>query len=707
MDFIFQGFQSSLPIWVYVLVFVGTALLAWWSYRSIGGIRKSYRYILTGIRAAVFFILLLLLLNPFVKTETAYYQRPEILVMLDNSASTAIQKSDYQGAESYRRVLEQLDFGDSSDVNFTFFEIGNQTSPADPGKLDFKSDQTNLSSALQTLKGKQSEAKAAVLISDGIYTKGENPVFETKDLKLPVFTVGLGDTTYQKDVLVSSVSTNSTGYVNSSQPVTVTIQSSGFKGRSLPVELRKGDRVIARQTVTPQIENGSQEITFELPLETKGLQQFQIRIPKLTDEWTQSNNLQRFSVDVKDARQHILSLAFEVYPDVKMIRSLLLGDKNTELSTRTWLRGNRFVEGDFNFDPDSIDLAIIHGYPRSGLAGPLQQKVKRLAENVPLIVVDTPLFAPQSFERQIASLPVSVVGPWQPVSVSIHPEVKPTEHPIMELPATTYDRLPMVSAPIENLDNAPGATKLFSSSYRGNDTQKPILVTQELGNRRKTLVTGFGWYKFNQDSRESVRNFVQQLWMNIISWTATDPENQLLEVSPTQTSFTGSEPVVVNAYLHNERGQLESDASIDISVSSDSMETRFYTMENKGSGQYQLDLGTMPEGLYSFEASAQKGDRTIDEQTGEFAVARSNAEFLDVNRNEQLLRQVSQRTGGSYVPFDSVDGFWNRLRDRGLLDQQEKVQTSFFYPYRHLAWFVIVLLLLCAEWGLRKYLSLP
>ncbi|MDZ7680318.1 MAG: hypothetical protein U5J63_01075 [Fodinibius sp.] len=324
-----------------------------------------------------------------------------------------------------------------------------------------------------------------------------------------------------------------------------------------------------------------------------------------------------------------------------------------------------------------------------------------------MIVEATPLFSARQFEQQVTSLPLTVTGQWDPVSVSPNPEVDATAHPIMELPTVTYDRIPTIMAPIQNLDNAPGATKLFSSSYQGNDTQKPIVTVQELGNKRRSFVSGFGWFRLNQDDNEQVRKFVQQLWLNIISWTATDPDNQLLDVQPAQTSFGGSESVVINAYLNNERGEIEADATIDVSISSDSLDSRFYSMENNGGGQYQLDLGTMPEGLYSFEATAKKGDRTLDTQRGEFAVARSNAEFLNINRNEQLLRQLSQRSGGEYVPFDSVDGFWNRLEQRGMLDRQQKVQTSYFYPHQHIGWFVLVLLLLCGEWIFRKYLSLP
>jgi len=707
VDFIFQGFQSSLPVWVYLLIFTGTSLLAWWSYRTVTGIKPLYRYLLMILRTATFFVLILLLVNPFVKTETTYLEAPSIAVLFDNSASTAIQKNEYRGEESYQEVIDQLNFEDSAKVHYDFYGFGNEVASTQPSQLNFDSDQTNLYSAIQQIGALQQETDAAVLLSDGIFTKGQNPSFTTENISIPIFTIGLGDTTYQKDVLVRSVSTNNTGFLNSKQPVTATIASRGFQDISFPVELRRGQEVIETKTITPDIDNSSTEVTFELSLDKEGLQQFEIAVPKLENEWTEANNTQLFSVDVEDARQQILSLAFEVHPDVKFVRSLLLSDQNTELISRTWLRGDRFIEGDFNFNPDTLDLAILHGFPTSGIPSGLQLKLKALAENVPLIVAATPLFDAASFEQAITSLPVTATGRWsyQPVALSPAPEA--ATHPIMELPSISYDQIPPLKAPIENISAAPGSSTLYNSIYQGQPTQAPLLSVQELGNKRVTMISGFGWYKLNQQNDPALRDFTTQLWLNMVSWTATDPENQLLEIQPSQTSFTGSESVVIDAYLKNERGELESDGSIDISIASDSMDSRFYSMENLGSGHYRLNLGTLPEGLYQFEATAKKENREIESQAGEFSVARSNAEYVNTTRNDALLRQLADRTGGSFVPYDSVSGFWNRLENRGLLESKEKVRSHFFYPYQSAIWFVVVLLLLCSEWILRKYLSLP
>ncbi len=707
MEYIFQGFQTSLPFWVYTMIFICTFLITWWSYSNVKKIDRIYYYTLVSLRSCVYFILLLLLVNPFFKTEDIYFEPSNILVLLDNSASTQIEKKTYQGSKSYSELIQKLNFTEKSNINFQFFKIGSRVEQTKVDSLTFAEDQTDLSSGMEMIKAKQNESNAVLLISDGIYTTGKNPIYETSDISIPVFTIALGDTTFQKDILVSSISTNSTGYLNSTQNVKTTINSKGFKGNSVSVHIRKGNEILAEKVIVPKIKNSSQQVSFDLQLDKEGLQQYEIHIPALSDEWTSANNTQRFTVDVKDARQKILSLALEIHPDVRFVRSLLAKDENTDLVNRTWLKADSFIEGDFSFVTDSLDLAIIHGYPSAGLPARVKKKLKHISNNVPSIVIASPRFNSDQFQQEITELPIDFTGSRKYGKISLSPASETSEHPIRELPAITYNQLPDLVAPITNISSASYAQMLFSSTYRGKSIQTPVVVTQQLGNKRHLFVTAYNWYHYQQTQSPEVQAFGKQLWQNMISWTATNPDNQLLDIQTRQNSFSGSEPVIMEAYLRNERGQNESEANITISIISDTLADRMYSMENRDGGNYRLSIPPLPEGIYSYEATAKKGERTLDTKRGEFSVSASNAEYLNDNRNEQLLRKIAQNTGGIYVPFDSVNGFWNLLEEKELLERQEKVETNYFYLYQHIVWYILVVILLCSEWILRKYLSLP
>ncbi len=708
MDFVFQGFQPALPVWLYFCLIPAALGLAWWSYRDIQSISPLYRYSLMALRGTVFVLLFVLMLNPFFRSEQTYFEKPELLVMMDNSSSTAVKKGDYSGEEAYRSVLDRLNLNDSSRVSFRFSSFDRDVKSTSPDSLSFAGNETNLYNAVEVIKNSEQDIAAAVLISDGIFNQGRNPVFESATLEIPVFTIAVGDTSLQKDLLVKSVVTNSTGYVGTRHPVEVTVINNGINEGTFSVRLMRGSEMVDSRTLDAGSGASTYTLDFELQPEQEGLQQYRVIIPALSEEWTTENNSQPFAVDVLDEKQRILSLAFEVYPDVRYLRSLLLADENTRLIKRTWLGNSRFLEGQLNIGPDSLDLIVLHGYPSGGLGSSLKGTVVNLLREVPSIVIATPL----SYFRELDltegfSLPVRFPPTPQYDEVVPQPSVEPTSHPVMELPGVAYNRLPALNAPIRGTEVTAGANMLFENSFQGRNTGRPLIAVEETGNLRKSMITGYGWYRLGQSSNTQIRDFTEQLFYNIVSWTATRPDNRRLRVEPAQKVFTGGESVVLNAFLTNERGEKETEAVIEVTISGSDMENRFYSMNNEGNGQYRLELGSLPEGVYSFEAVARKGSREIDRQNGEFSVSGTNIEFVNTVRNDRLMQQIADRTGGTFFLYNSLDDFWEVLNEKGMLKQEEEVATNLFYPYQHSFWFILVVLLLAAEWIVRKLVALP
>lgn len=708
MDFVFQGFQSALPIWVYILLFMGCLGISWWSYKNLNAISTLFKVLLISLRSVVFFVLLIVLLNPFYRAESSYLENPEILVFLDNSESISLETGNYNGLESYRHVLDQLNFADSSDVNYTLYKFGGDLKKTEIDSLTYNEDQTNLHNPIQVIKDQERNISGSIVISDGIFNQDRNPVFESESINKPIITIGLGDTTKQKDLIVQNVVSNATGYVDTQHPVETTIMNNGFVNQSFRVEIVKNGEVLRSKVINTTEENSSHTVSFDIPLMEEGLRQFIVRVPELDQEWTGVNNQQPFTVDIIDQKQQILSLAFEVHPDVKAIRSLLFTDTNTNLKKRTWLGGDRFLEGDFAFSADSLDLIIIQGFPGLGLQSEIINQLSAILKNVPAIFIATPQADFRNFDTALDfSLPVLFQRSLDVNEVGLVESVSSTEHPIAEVPEVNYTSLSSIYAPVDGLQLFEGATMLFGSTYMGTSTDQPLISVQELGNIRTTYISGFGWYRIFQSSNQQHRAFIKKLFENIISWTATKPDNRRLRIEPNKKIFTGVEAVVLNAFLKNESGQMESNGSIDITLSGESIEERFYSMENIGNGEYKLELGSLPEGIYTFSGTAQKGNRTIDTREGEFSVSKSNAEFISTIRNDQLLNQLSANTGGNYFLFDNLEGFKDSLNKKGMLNKKEKVSETLFFPYQHSFWFIIVIVLLGTEWIIRKYLALP
>ncbi|MTI86688.1 MAG: hypothetical protein FH748_01830 [Balneolaceae bacterium] len=696
----FQGFQNLLPTIVIVVVIAGLGVLSWYSYKKITSIPALSKWGLISLRAAALIILFLLLLNPYFYSSEEVEVKPKIAVFLDNSESVAITKGDYNGRESYNILINELDFDTKDQFNFDYYSIGMNSTEFHPDSLTLDETQTNFSRAVDNILELEDRFKAGVIISDGIITYGKDPSFAVSASSFPVYTIGIGDTSSVKDISVSNVLTNADGYTNTKQLIEAEITQSGFTDQTVVVSLMDGTEVIENQNISFETNVQVKKAVFELELREAGLKQYQIKVNPLDGEWTEANNQKTFSINVLDSKVKILHIAFKVHPDVKMLRSIINEDANNELTTLTWTGGRKFIE-EIPEDKD-FNLIIVHGLPPRN---PALNIIDDLSKT-PTILLGLDAIQrsglPAFNQLRIISSRAN-----RAVQVSINKLLSSDEQAIMELPEFSAEELPALFSPLKATNPEPASKNLFSSTYENIDTNSPVISIMERGNVRRAHINAWGWYRFYQSTNNVHRQLTVDLFTNIVSWTSSDPDNRKLQISPSKQSFTTSEKPGINASLQNESGSSEEDAIIEVRILTDEENSRSFNMQNAGNGNYRLDLPNLSEGLFKFEATARKGNRLIDEQSGEFLVSNTSTELTNTNRNERLLKTIAANTGGNYFNFTQTEAFWDSLRINNISEPQTEIIENYEFPVRSIFWFILVLLLLGSEWLLRKFYSLP
>lgn len=621
------------------------------------------------------------------------------MVLADNSYSTAIQKGTYLGETSYREVLADLNFLGLSNSEFDFFSFDNSTRKiTNLDSLTFLGSETNLLSAIDQIMELEEDYEAAILISDGIITYGRNPVMLAANLSIPVYTIALGDTSTVRDIIINNVITNSTGYTESQQLIEVDIAQKGFAGESITVELTDVRGIVRADTVVKFVnEEEVRTIELRIPLLNEGLQQYSVIISELENEWTYENNRTNFSIDVLDSKTKVLHFAFEIHPDVKMLRSVLSADPNIELTTRTWLGGNKFVEQDEL--EEEYDLVIYHGLPGSA------SQLANQFSDIPTILLELPKSRRNSTSYPNLALLNNFGG--QLFELNISPEIEKNAHPIMELPEVSFDLLAPVLSSLRINVEQPDGLILFQSVFQGVETRNPVIAVLERGGVRRVHVSAWNWFRMYQSNSESEHEFVSVLFTNMVNWTSNDPDDRRLKLSPSKASFNISEQIVLNGSLNNESGEPESSASIEITLTDNEGAEKVYGMDNLGSGRYQLTMEALSSGIYSYHGVARKGDRVIDEEFGEFIVENSNTELVNTVRDDALLASLANETGGKKFGFENISSFWTTLNSDGVLSSKSELVESYHFPVRSFWWFALILVLLGAEWIIRKNYSLP
>jgi hypothetical protein len=116
---------------------------------------------------------------------------------------------------------------------------------------------------------------------------------------------------------------------------------------------------------------------------------------------------------------------------------------------------------------------------------------------------------------------------------------------------------------------------------------------------------------------------------------------------------------------------------------------------------YQLNAGTLPIGEYTYSASTKIGGKVFN-SSGQLTVKPLNLEARQSAANHQLLRTIAKQSGGQMLLPSQINQLANLIR------KNENVKTV-VYEDKHYSdlvdvkWvFVLILLLLSAEWFLRK-----
>ena len=711
MDIQFDGFQNSIPLfWIFVILLAAIGLSVW-TYWKVEALSTGLRRSLITLRAVAFIILILLLLKPVISVRDQIASPVRIVQLLDNSQSTAIEKGEYGGKERYDEVLYKISPDQSDRFEYVTFE----TFGFDSKLLEFESSddlvldgtRTNINQALVDFLEIYDDQDAVILVSDGIVTSGRDPGATASRMPVPIYTIGIGDTTRRNDIAVQRISHNSKASLNSRMRIEASILNDGFPDQDIEVQLLQNDEVLSDTTIRSSESRSVQQVPFDLTLDEEGLQQFQIHVPEVEGEWTSENNTRFFSVDVLDDRIRILHLAYDIHPDVKSMRSFLRKDKQISLENRTWISEDRYVEGELPDEPDTLDLVIFHGFPNFNLDRSHASEVADRFESNALLFVGSPgqevSLLSSIFQDQ---LPLGFDSEISWYDVQFRMQAVQQNHAILDFESAEDFRTPPIRGSISNVTEHSNATTLLYTTYRGSETDTPLLTVRSVGGRNIAHFNAFNFYRWSLATDQATRSFWDNLLNNTVKWTAASPDEQLLELRPSEQVVQIGDPVMMNAYLRNEAGEPEADGVINLTIENDDIEDRSFVMNNEGQGEYMLEIGNLPEGVYSYRGVAKRGDREIESRTGQFTIGGVNREFLNTVRDDDLLETVAGVSGGSYLPHDRAHEMLDIIENDIGFDQRHESTTYSVSLLHSPLWFVIVIMLLALEWGLRKYRAL-
>ena len=651
--------------------------------------------LLSSLRFTALFLVALLLLNIFVRSTMQRTEKPILAIAIDNSESMTMrgpQKDD--SLKLFRSQLKQMAENLEDKYNVRFFAFGDKLAPCDIDAMNFPDKYTDISQMMQSMQGTlyNTNTGALVVCSDGIYNRGQNPLYQAQMLGKRIYTVTLGDTSACRDIAVTKVVYNETTFLGNEFPLQITMQARMLAGAKTLCEVRRNGKVEFSQNITINSDNFTQEISTTLKAQQKGIQKYTISFVPQDGEITESNNTRDIMVEVVDDKHKVLILSSMPHPDVAAIRSALSQNRGLELEVATADNFSKSVAG--------YNLVILVQLPSVNVqSGSILSEIK--TKNIPVLYV---LGTTTDF-NQLNGINNCIQINKKSDSFE---EVSYTENARFSLFSfengveEMLQKAPPLYCAFGEYSILPQTQVFGNQLLKGVATDKPLIAVSDPSKSRSAVIAGEGIWRWRIDCYKRYSNhekfdlLISRLCQFLI--TRTDRERFTIT---TRTMFSENEPAFFNAKVLNELLEPDRDAEVIIEVSADGNIKSTYRMETSGNGYY-LRIDNLEPGAYTYTAKAVSGGKTFT-KNGIFSVSEIKTEAENLIANSNIMSKIASQTGGgAYGPGD-IEALGKALLDNESIRPVVYSDTT-TAPLLSFKWmFVLIVLLLSAEWFLRKY----
>ena len=611
-------------------------------------------------------ILAFLLLSPVFRTNVRSTSKPIVILAKDHSSSIKENIDD-----SFNFLKEGLD-------DFDVFMCSFAEKLSDGLSLKNDGLRTNYSKLFTEISNRFENTNVAglILASDGSYNAGSNPEFLSYDF--PIYCLALGDTTKYKDIRIDNVIKNDIVFLDNTFPLEISLACNVTKKEESKLIIwNNGIKEYEKLFIFSNDED-YKTVEIKLPANNVGLQNYTIELKALDGEKNISNNFFEIYIDVIDSRNNILILKKNNSPDIAAYKNSIEKNINYKIDVKD-------INDDFTID--EYQLVVIFG-----------------VENIPqnLINNDIPLIIFNSNQSFYSSLdfPISFIKDGELEEVTTYK-------------SNSFSKFSFSPRLLKLISESPPLFTQFGRyNYNGNvdfilkqkigsfESNKPIIMLQELNSRKIAYITAEGWWKWKlYDYNYNDNNLAfDELFSKLTQYLILQEDRSLFRLQYDR-HYEENDEIIFRASLYNEIYELVNDKEIDLKLTNDHDE-EFYFQFFRENNELIANLGSLPIGVYNFSATV-KGSNIIKE--GVFHIKKIHVESIGLSANHQILHKIAALSNGKVFGldnfFDLIETIKNSERNKVVINSREKLDSLI-----NISWILFCLLLLISiEWFVRKY----
>ena len=692
-----------------LMIFIGALLISIYVYYiykyTVPKVSPSLKYFLSFARFLALLLILFILFEPILTLQYLERTKTKSLIFIDNSKSIVAEDSTMRAISlnNFYKNLKTIPF---DDIEYFFFGNESRQTVYDSLEyLDHKENSTNISQIFDLVKSSKNSVGSIVIVSDGILTEGSNPVYAAEQFGIPVFTIGIGDSTEKIDIFAGKLLHNEYIYSEKRSVIEAVISHIGFNNQKVIVEFFEDDKSISKKEIVLS-ETGINRINFEyLPL-SPGEKKLTITVSSIQGESTLLNNSISEFVQVLDKKVNILLVSGSPSADLSFIKNSLSLDENILVESIIQISKSKYLEREKELSKiDSADVIFLIGFPSEISDSDILQKVKdTLGKGKPFFLILSSGTDLQNLSTFNSFLPFSISS-FTTGFTQVQPEIVDINNSIIKSNSAewikTWNNLPPVEQPRFLITPKPESNIIARSRFKGIPTSTPLIISRTAGRSRSIAVIAKNIWKWKLHSEDADNNIFDNFIKNTVEWLKADNENPQVIVNTLKKVYSVGETIEFTAQVYDENFNPVLDADLQV-IAVNNSNNYTINMSSVGNGIYEGYLESAATGTYKFSGKAQIDDKLIGESKGRFEISSIEIEKINLKMNAGLLRLIANVSGGQYFNIEDSDELLNALLKNNVNAEVEKTITREINLWSDSRLLIFIIILLGIEWFFRK-----
>jgi len=679
---------GTILIFIIILSFFASYIFYRFNGKSISTPKK---WTLILLRGSVFSLIIFLLFNPVIESINQIDVKKKLVVLVDNSES--MSKSEFNFAKT-NQVLTQIKTKVQSELDVV--EYGFDKNLTDLKSYSGQGKYSNLSGSLKAIQNQyeSSEIHGVILLSDGIYNTSYHPKWINPKINFPIYTVGYGDSIQYPDLSIDHVQHNAVSYLGNDFPVEISASAKAWKGKSTKLIIRNHLGTKVYEELWKQPAQADFKL-FKTKLTSKkiGINTYSIQLVSVESEKNTKNNTETFSIDVLDVKNKLLLLASEVHPDHHAIHQSIKSNVDYEVEFK-------HIDNAKNLNLKDYDCILYLGYQKETQSH-LEKSIKNNQAFLLKINQETDLKALQNAFPDLFYLKKALLD-WDIAQNTVNKNFK--GFTVSESTKDFLQKSPPLHVPFTVLESQQPTKPILLQNVLGTTNKKGIISIGDFNKTRFGLIQGEGFWKWRMNDFKLNKSFeaFDSFLQSIVRLINVQKDKRLFYVNFPST-LNQDEETLIDVKVYNDSYEQITEDNLQLKVKhADGLEFTFpFTTSN---ALYETKVLLVNTGHYSYEViNLSKANKRL--AFGEFDVTENNLESQNEVANFEVLRYLSQESGGQFIKGSALDKLPQILSTKQV---EKKVYTQ--KKTKGLiskTWILILILILgLLEWFLRRKFTL-